>query len=59
VLQTLSHRNIVQYFGIYKESEIYIVTEYLSLGSLNNLLQMNKDIIEINELISMIMDATA
>ena len=35
VLSTLSHVNIVQFFGLYKENEtVYIVIEFMELGSL-------------------------
>jgi len=53
-LKKLHHPNIVQFLGIYTEKNgtLYIVTEFLSLGSLDLLLRENRNI-EFNSLLDM------
>jgi serine/threonine protein kinase len=49
-ISKLNHPNIVHYLGLYVDTtpegqqEKYIVTEYMALGSLDNLLRNNKSI---------------
>jgi serine/threonine protein kinase len=45
----------VQYFGLYisQQKEKYIVTEFLSLGSLENLLRVDGSKLEYSDMISM------
>jgi len=54
----LSHRNIVQLFGTFTsmKGERFIVTEYLSLGSLDQLLQSKGNTITLQDLVSMSSD---
>ena len=54
ILQKLIHPNIVQFLGIYNSptNEQYIVMEYLSKGSLDQVLTIGKGLIQIKDLIS-------
>eukprot|EP01119_Soliformovum_irregulare_P002202 TRINITY_DN1246_c0_g2_i1.p1 TRINITY_DN1246_c0_g2~~TRINITY_DN1246_c0_g2_i1.p1 ORF type:complete len:844 (+),score=234.65 TRINITY_DN1246_c0_g2_i1:364-2532(+) len=58
-LSNFAHRNIVQFLGIFVEnSNRYIVTEFLELGSLDNFLYGNSQL-EARQLLSMARDAAA
>jgi len=61
VLKSLRHPNIVQFFGIHVSSDddYYLVTEYLSEGSLDNLLRNQKDDIFLLDLLSMAKDTAS
>ena len=52
-LESLSHNNIVQYFGIYMdaEGESYMVTEYMNKGSAKDLLC--EETLDTEDLVSM------
>jgi serine/threonine protein kinase len=54
VYRSLNHVNIVRYFGIYTspEGDKYIITEFLSKGSLDHLLRYTEDI-SVIDLLSM------
>lgn len=42
-ISKLTHKNIVQFYGIYKENDIfYIVTEFLNRGSARDLVLKTK-----------------
>lgn len=43
IMKTLRHPNIVEIKGICEEPEMFLVMEYLALGSLQTHLQVNKD----------------
>jgi serine/threonine protein kinase len=53
--RSLHHRNIVQFYGIFISSneETYMVTEYLSKGSLDHVLKIERNEIEIVDLLIM------
>jgi len=53
--RSLSHPNIVQYLGMFIDSNgnEYIVTEYMPQGNLNTFIQMNKDKFSIVDLLLM------
>jgi len=53
--RSLRHPNIVGFFGIHVSSngDYYIVTEYLSKGSLDNVIRNQKDDISLLDLLSM------
>ncbi len=52
--RNLKHPCIVQYLGIFKEdSKIYIVTEFVSNGSLDNYIKKNEKILGHTELFLM------
>jgi serine/threonine protein kinase len=56
MLQTLKHPNVVQFLGIYSNSDSgdqYIVTEYLSLGSLDVLVMKQKRTLTVLDLLAM------
>jgi len=58
-LNSLKHRNVVQYFGQFTSSsgERYIVTEFLPLGSLDHLLETHRHEIKSTDLLAMTKDA--
>jgi len=55
VLQKLNHPNIIQYLGIHNtpDNEIFIIMEYMPLGSLNHLLQNEQFSITVDDLIGL------
>ena len=55
MLQSLNHPNIVHFFGIHvtPTGESFIVMEYLPEGSLDQVLQMNKNKIHLTDIHSM------
>jgi hypothetical protein len=59
--RTLIHPNVVQFLGIYTSSsnEKFLITEYLKLGSLNNLLAEKKHTFNIIDLLEMCKHAAA
>lgn len=62
ILKSLSFPQIVQYLGLWKHPEqktIYIVMEYMSHGSLDRFLQMQKGELGLRELLIMCKDAAA
>jgi serine/threonine protein kinase len=58
MLKALDHKNLVHYFGtfIFEESK-YIVTEYLSLGSLHSLVKERWTILTEKDKLDMAIDA--
>ena len=55
MLHALNHPNVVHFFGVHTTSkgENFIVMEYLSEGSLDRVLQMNKEMIGLEDVIGM------
>lgn len=56
--RSLRHPNIVQFLGIFTsiEGERYIVTEFLSKGSLDQLLQNERKDLDVIDLLGMYVD---
>lgn len=61
MIRSISHPHVVAFLGIYTspDSSRYIVTEYLTKGSLLNLVQKSTDILSILDLLGMARHAAA
>ena len=54
MMKALDHKNVVHYFGTFiLEGNKYLVTEYLSLGSLHTLVQQRWKSLTTNDLLDM------
>ena len=54
MMKALDHKNVVHYFGTFiSEGNKYLVTEYLSLGSLSTLIREKWSELTTNDLLDM------
>jgi len=61
IWRKLNHPNVVRFLGIYKDStdKLYMVMEYLSLGSLSDFLKKGFSKLQPNDLLVMILNTSA
>ncbi len=55
MLQSLNHPNILRFFGVFtnKENQHFIVTEYMAEGSLQRLVEVQRNNVSSSELMLM------